>query len=65
MFVRLKKVKSQERIDKMNDEKRKKAIRISIISATVVLMIVGISLLAVSLKKVEETEYGLLYNVWR
>jgi len=49
----------------MNDEKRKKAIRISIISAFVVLMIVGISLLAVSLKKVEETEYGLLYNVWR
>jgi len=42
----------------------KKNIKIASIVCCVILAIVGIGLLAASLKKVEETEYGLLYTRW-
>lgn len=35
------------------------------IGACIVLVIVAIALIATSLKKVEETEYGLMYTRWR
>jgi hypothetical protein len=47
------------------DREKKKYTYIGGISACVVVFLVSIGLIAASLKKLEETEYGLLYNVWR
>lgn len=53
-------------IDNMaSEEQNKKYVRIGAISGCVIVVIIAIGLLAASLKKLEETEYGLLYNVWR
>jgi len=46
------------------DREKKKWATIGGISACIVVFLVAIGLIAASLKKLEETEYGLLYNVW-
>lgn len=45
-------------------DSNKKWTKISGIASCVVLVIIAIGLIGASLRKVEETEYGLLYDVW-
>ncbi len=50
--------------DRMANEGKLIAKRAAIAGCVCVLLII-IGILAVSLKKVEETEYGLMYTAWR